>query len=239
MLIRTLIDGITRVLGVMTRRRRIAPQALPGSDSVKVNLGCGLAVASGWWNVDASLNALIAGWPSFLHRITYRASGSSRYYSEEQYRTLLRENRFVHHDLGDSIPFQSSTVDYVYTSHFLEHLFEKEGAQLLREACRVLRPGGTIRVCVPDLAYAVELYRQGHKEQMLRDYFFVEDMGSYLARHKYMYDFELLSKVLLAAGFQDVTRCGYRQGTVPDIELLDNRPDETLFVEARRPAAIS
>ena len=238
MLTRTLIDGITRILGVMTRRRRIAPEALAGSESIKVNLGCGLAVAPGWWNVDASLNALIAGWPSFLHRITYRASGSSRYYTEEQYRALLRENRFVHHDLGDSIPFQSETVDYVYTSHFLEHLFEKEGAQLLKEACRVLKPGGTIRVCVPDLAYAVELYRQGDKERVLRDYFFVEDMGSFLARHKYMYDFELLRKALLAAGFQDVTRCRYRQGTVPDIELLDNRPEDTLFMEARKSSAI-
>lgn len=234
MLIRTLIDGITRVLGVLTRRRRIAPATLPGSNSVKVNLGCGLAVAPGWWNVDASLNALIAGWPSFLHRIAYRASGSSRYYSEEQYLALLRDNRFVHHDLGDSIPFQSGTVDYVYTSHFLEHLFEKEGARLLREVCRVLKPGGTLRVCVPDLAYAVELYSHGQKERMLRDYFFVEDKGSYLARHKYMYDFELLSNALRQAGFHTVTRCSYQQGTVPDIEVLDNRPDETLFVEASK-----
>lgn len=235
MLIRTLIDGITRILGVMTRRRRIAPDALVGSVGIKVNLGCGLAVAPGWWNVDASLNAVVAGWPPFLHRIMYRVSGANRYYTEDQYRTLLRDNRFVHHDLGHSIPFQNESVDYVYTSHFLEHLFEKQGAQLLKEACRVLKRGGAIRVCVPDLAYAVELYRKGEKERMLHDYFFVEDMGSFMARHKYMYDFELLSKALLTAGFQDVTRCSYQKGAVPDIEFLDNRPEETLFVEARRP----
>lgn len=234
MLIRTLIDGITRVLGILSRRRRIAPETLAGSVGIKVNLGCGLAVAPGWWNVDASLNAMVAGWPPFLHRIMYRVSGANRYYTEDQYCTLLRDNRFVHHDLGHSIPFQNESVDYVFTSHFLEHLFEKQGAQLLKEACRVLKPDGTIRVCVPDLAYAVELYRNGEKERMLRDYFFVEDMGSFLARHKYMYDFELLSKALRTAGFQDVTRYSYRKGTVPDIEFLDNRPDETLFVEAKK-----
>lgn len=238
MLIRILIDWITRILGVMTRSRRLAPDALAGTVGIKVNLGCGLAVTSGWWNVDASLNALVAGWPSFLHRIMYRVSGANRYYTEDQYCTLLRSNRFVHHDLGHSIPFQNGSVDYVYTSHFLEHLFEHQGVQLLKEACRVLKPGGTIRVCVPDLAYAVDLYQKGEKERMLRDYFFVEDMGSFLARHKYMYDFELLSKALLAAGFHDVTRCGYREGVVPDIEILDNRPDETLFVEAKKSSGL-
>lgn len=234
MLIRSLIDGITGILGVMTRGRRLLPAALAGSVDVKVNLGCGLAVAPGWWNVDASLNALVAGAPLFFLRIMYRISGASRYYTEDQYCTLLRDNRFIHHDLGHSISFQDKSVDYVYSSHFLEHLFEKQGEQLLKETYRILKPGGTVRVCVPDLTYAIELYRKGEKERMLRDYFFVEDMGSFLARHKYMYDFELLSKALRAAGFEDITQCSYRKGEVPDIELLDNRPDETLFVEATK-----
>jgi hypothetical protein len=36
-------------------------------------------------------------------------------------------------------------------------------------------------------------------------------------------------------GFWDVEKCSYRQGKVPDIDRLDNRPDETLYVEAVKP----
>jgi hypothetical protein len=49
-----------------------------------------------------------------------------------------------------------------------------------------------------------------------------------------MYDFELLSAVLQDAGYRDIRQCRYREGEVPDLHLLDNRPEETLFVEARR-----
>ena len=69
---------------------------------------------------------------------------------------------------------------------------------------------------------------------MLGNYFFVEDDDSHYARHKYMYDFALLSEALSSAGFHDIRRCGYRQGATPDLEALDNRPDESLFVEATR-----
>ena len=70
---------------------------------------------------------------------------------------------------------------------------------------------------------------------MLENYFFVEDRESFLARHKYMYDFELLKKVLESIGYTQVTRCEYRHGRTPDIDQLDNRPEETLFVEAVKP----
>lgn len=51
-----------------------------------------------------------------------------------------------------------------------------------------------------------------------------------------MYDFDLLAQTLLAAGFAAVTLCEYQPGAVPDTERLDNRPEQTLFVEALKPA---
>jgi SAM-dependent methyltransferase len=193
-----------------------------------------LTVAPGWINVDASLNALFGGSPVILLKLLYRLSGANRYYSCDDYCRLLQQNRFVFHDLARSVPFPDQSVDVVYSSHFLEHLFRQDALCLLREAWRVLRPGGVIRVAVPDLAYALALYQTGQKEKMLQDYFFVEDLASSLARHKYMYDFELLDAALRTAGFREVRRCAFQQGQVPDLRLLDNRPEETLFVEAIR-----
>jgi len=36
------------------------------------------------------------------------------------------------------------------------------------------------------------------------------------------------------AGFVNITRCTFRKGHVPDVEVLDNRPHETLYVEAQK-----
>ena len=123
-------------------------------------------------------------------------------------------------------------ADCIFSSHFLEHLFRKDADHLLRECYRVLKPGGILRISVPDLEYAVSLYAADEKEKMLRNYYFVDDDDSYYARHKYMYDYAMLESQLTGIGFAEVARCQYRQGRVPDIEILDNRPEESLFVEA-------
>jgi len=229
-IIRTIIDASTRAIGYVRRYRRITPKIKNGV--VKLNLGCGLAVTKDWLNVDASLNALVASWPKFLHKILYRLSGSNRYYSLDEYCDLLGNHTFLHHDLSHSLPLKDQTADFIYSSHFLEHLFKNDAQNLLNESFRVLKPGGIIRVCVPDLEYAVTMYNRGEKKEMLENYFFVEDKESFLARHKYMYDFELLKDILEKIGFTNIVRCDYRKGQTPDIEILDNRPDETLFVEA-------
>jgi predicted SAM-dependent methyltransferase len=234
-MMRWLIDTATLMLGRLRRRRRVRTTRDPVDGRVKVNLGCGLAVAPGWINVDASLNAVLANLPRVLLPIAYRLSGSNRYYTREQYIGLLSGHRFVHHDLAHSLPFDDDSVDVVYSSHFVEHLFRDEAVVLMRESLRILKPGGLVRVCVPDLAHAVECYRRGFKREMLEQYFFVEDRSSFLARHKYMYDFDLLREALEAAGFTAVERRAWREGRAPDLSLLDNRPDETLFVEAEKP----
>ena len=226
---RRAINLITRFTGLLNRNRKLEPAiAFP----VKVNLGSGLAVAPGWINIDGSLNALVASWPRFAHRWLYRLSGAKHYYTIEDYCALLRGHQFVHHDLTYGIPLSDACVDYVYTSHFLEHLHKEGAAGLLRESFRVLKWGGVLRVCIPDLAFAVSLYQRGDKEKMLDTFFFVSEDESDLARHKYMYDFELLSDALRKAGFARIERAAFRSGRTPDLSTLDRHPEQTLFVEA-------
>lgn len=231
-LARTIIETCSQGIGKARRGQRVRTPV--GQGPVRVNLGCGLAVAPGWINVDGSLNALLANAPAPLHRLAYRLTGAKAYYSESHYCRLLGEHTFVHHDLSHGVPFDDAAVDFIYTSHFLEHMERAEGQRLLDESRRVLRPGGTIRVSVPDLDHAIGLYQAGKKAEMLNGYFYVDDGGSHYARHKYMYDFSLLSEALKRAGFVDVRRCAFRQGVTPDLELLDSREDESLFVEATR-----
>ena len=232
-LFRRIVDGTTLLLGHIKRRqRKKVPVAY--TSPTKVNIGCGLAIAAGWVNIDGSLNALIANLPGSIHRLAYRLTGASRYYSEQEYCRLLGRNYFVHHDLAHGIPLADDSADFIYSSHFLEHLPRRDAENLLRESCRVLKPKGTLRIVVPDLEYALSLYSVGKKEEMLTQYFFVDDDDSYYARHKYMYDFEILKGVLEKVGFHEIRRCAYQEGLTPNLDVLDNRAGESLFVEATR-----
>ena len=233
--VRWLIETLTASLCYAKRGIQVTPIAGGPDGRVKVNLGCGLAVAKGWINVDASLNALIASWPAVFHRVLYRLSGANRYYSLSDYCALLQHHTYVHRDLSYGLPFPDHSADFLYCSHFLEHLSRPDARRLLRESYRVLKSGGTLRICVPDLAYALSLYEKGDAKTMLANYFFVEDLDSSMARHRYMYDYALLEEALRDSGFSSVTRRKYREGTTPDLETLDNRPEETLFAEATKP----
>jgi predicted SAM-dependent methyltransferase len=57
----------------------------------------------------------------------------------------------IQHDLRRGLPLEDDSFDAVYHSHVLEHFHPGDAEQLLRECCRVLRPGGILRVVVPDL----------------------------------------------------------------------------------------
>ncbi len=198
-----------------------------------VNLGSGLTVAPGWIHVDGSLNALVSRLPEALLKILYQWSDNRQWFSQEQYVRILTEHRFVHHRLQYGVPLGDNTVDVIYSSHALEHIFLEEAQALLQDAYRALKEGGLIRLAVPDLEHALRLYQSGAKEQAL-EFFFSRNRSGYLNHHHYMYDFELLKNLLEKAGFVEVQRCGFRQGAMRDANILDNRPEETLFIEARK-----
>jgi SAM-dependent methyltransferase len=228
---RTMVDQLTRAVGWLYQGKCVSLAS--GARPVKVNLGSSLAVAKGWINIDGSLSALCASWPPALLKIVYRLASMSAQYSEVEYIALLKGHNFVFYNLEYGIPLPSACADYVYSSHFLEHLSKRHGARLLAEAFRVLRPGGIIRIAVPDLQQMIDAYQAGQKEAALDGIFAYLDLG-YFARHRYMYDYQMLSDRLLACGFTDVRRCAFQVGQVPDIATLDNRPG-SLVVEAAKP----
>ena len=60
--------------------------------------------------------------------------------------------------LGRSLPFRSDVFDAVYHSHLLEHFPKRYAPIFLQECFRVLKPGGVIRIAVPDLERIAQLY---------------------------------------------------------------------------------
>jgi len=52
-------------------------------------------------------------------------------------------------DVRKGLPFDTESVDYIYSCHFLEHLDGEEASEFLKEAERVLKKGATMEIIVP------------------------------------------------------------------------------------------
>ncbi len=72
-------------------------------------------------------------------------------------------------DLSRGIPFPDGEFDVVYHSHLLEHFSRTEGQAFLRDCFRVTRPGGVIRVVVPDLERITRLYLESLERAVCGD----------------------------------------------------------------------
>jgi|SRR5579875_280577 len=226
---RAIVGWSERLLGWSHRNQRIVPTKSP----VKVNLGSGLYVAPGWINIDGSLKALLAKCPAPLLRRSYSLITAPAVASAQQFVALLKNNLFIHHDLKYGIPLPDRSADFIYSSHMLHHLYYDQAVALLKEAKRVLKPGGTIRIAVPDLEYIISLYQRGQRQAALGYFFYPSVPRGELSTRRYQYDFVLLRNLLLATGFEAPRRCAFATGTVPDLSQLDRLPEETLYVEAQ------
>lgn len=64
----------------------------------------------------------------------------------------------IAHNLLNGIPFPDNSFDLVYHSHVLEHFSKEDGKRLIEECFRVLRPGGVIRIAIPNLEEIAKNY---------------------------------------------------------------------------------
>ncbi len=62
------------------------------------------------------------------------------------------------------LPFADASQDVMYAAHMLEHVEEEALAHLLKEVARVLKPGGAIRIEVPDTDKLVAAYRANDRD---------------------------------------------------------------------------
>jgi SAM-dependent methyltransferase len=67
--------------------------------------------------------------------------------------------------ITDMSMIASETVDGVFSSHNLEHLYSHEVPQSLREFLRVLKPGGLALITLPDLQFVAGLVAADQLEE--------------------------------------------------------------------------
>lgn len=203
------------------------------NNTKKVNLGCGLHCSSDWLNIDGSLTSLLGTNMTLLNKVIYKVAGSSAYYSFNDFNEVIKNKKLYWRDLTDKIPLTDNSIDIVFSSHFLEHLTKIKGEQFLNDIYRIMKPGGLVRILVPDLDLAIQKFNQGEINETLDLFFYTSEEADFSA-HKYNYTFGSLKTKLEDIGFKNVVRQSHQKGECPDIEFLDVYPDHSLYVEAKK-----
>jgi len=111
--------------------------------------------------------------------------------------------------ITDLSAIADAAAEAIYASHVYEHLSNREVGVALREAWRVLSPGGAIMIAVPDLEVLTKMLT--HPALTIQDRWHVQRMiyGGQIDAydfHKSGFTFDLLSAVLVEAGFVGVER---------------------------------
>jgi predicted SAM-dependent methyltransferase len=148
-------------------------------------------------------------------------------------------------DISQSLPFESESIQGIFTEHCLEHLSLQHAQYFLAEAWRILKLGGRIRIVVPDAEIYINTYLDWRKGQK---HIFPSGEGPTTSLfspimavnnifrnygHKYAYDFDCMRLLLENCDFSEVARCHFMDGLDP-LLLIDteSRRHESLYVEA-------
>jgi len=109
------------------------------------------------------------------------------------------------HDIKVLDMFDSESVDLLYASHVMEHIPRHELDAVIAEWRRVLKPGGVLRISVPDFDNLLKIYSASGN-----------DINSIVAQllgqeppynnHYSVWNWEFIKKFFIDRGFSDVRR---------------------------------
>jgi predicted SAM-dependent methyltransferase len=121
---------------------------------------------------------------------------------------------YSHIDFSDilNIPFEDNSVDLIYASHVFEYFDREEGLEVLKKWYSKLKPGGILRIAVPDFEAMVKLYVSGQYplKKFLGPIFGKMPMGEQTIYHKTTYDKDGLSQILSDAGFSKIEKYDWK-----------------------------
>jgi predicted SAM-dependent methyltransferase len=215
-------------------------------DKLRINVGCGQTPTNGWKNFDNSPSLRLSKYP-LLSAFLWKTGLIRKEHTS--FIQFCREHTIDYADAANGLPLQSGSVDALYSSHMLEHLDRQEAVIFLKEARRVLRIGGVIRLVVPDIRVLVEKYIETNDADafiastgltMPRARTLLERMGILAAgstQHQWMYDGRSLSRLLYAQGFTSpqILKAGETLINDPQDLNLFERLECSVYVEAMNP----
>ena len=144
-------------------------------------------------------------------------------------------------DMRKPLPFPDNSVDFVFNEHFFEHLTPDEGRASMQDLMRVLKPGGVMRIAMPDLESVVDHYLHVplDQDQVVKDFKldFIKTRAEWMNisfrwwGHQWLYDWEELTRRLDEAGYTKVKRQKLRESKHPELRGLEIRDGSILIAE--------
>lgn len=219
-----------------------APVTASTTTGIRINLGCGVVALPGWENYDKSPVMLLRRVPflrSLLVKLKILTPGHIQTWPENVQRR----------DLTKPLPQKDRTVEAIYSSHMLEHIYLEEARRLVKETFRVMAPGGIIRLALPDgelwarqlLEGAGDAQSGAHYNERLGAYPVERPKGRRLitfigggSAHKWQPTRGLVRSMLEEAGYESFRELSYQEGDLPQVAEVEVR-EESMFFEAVRP----
>lgn len=144
-------------------------------------------------------------------------------------------------DLRNPLPFADNSVDFIFNEHFIEHLTVEEAQRVIKDMMRTLKPGGVMRIAMPDLESVVDHYLHVplNKDKVIKDHHlgFVKTRAEWMNMsfrwwgHRWLYDMEELERRVREAGFDNISRCKLRKSKYPELRNLEIRDGSILIAE--------
>jgi len=146
-------------------------------------------------------------------------------------------------DIRSGLAVEDNAFDYAVSIHALPEIPYGDLDRTLLELRRVLKPGGVLRLGLPDMNKAIEAYRAGDV-----DYFLIGDedvkciSGKMIVQllwrgqSRSMFTAEFAAELLDRNQFRAIQVCSFREtkSGIPGIIELDDRPLESFFIEAAK-----
>lgn len=213
---------------------------------IKLNLGSGPSGINGWLNYDSGVLPWLSKRPQLRHLIC--ALGLL----PKNYDVAWPETQLV--DIRRSFSLDDNSVDFIYCSQVIEHFERYEALNILQEALRVLRPGGTIRVSVPDISKMLANYKAqsaqdpetaardvnvlwwGFEKDIPPSNIFAKISRLFIRDHQWHYDVVSMKKLLSEAGFQNTKTLSFRKGETPDLNRveIEIHKKHSLYLEGKK-----
>ena len=110
------------------------------------------------------------------------------------------------HEIYPLRNYADGEVDEVRASHVLEHFPHGEVANVVKEWARVLKPGGKLKIAVPDFDFIVKAYSNGHRGDYRLEHYLFGGQTDADDFHKAFFNEDKLKALLEGAGLKDVKR---------------------------------
>jgi len=146
-------------------------------------------------------------------------------------------------DIRGGLPLTADSFDYIVSIHTLPEIPYCDLDRALAELRRVLRPGGVLRLGLPDLDKAIQAYLTKDIDYFLISDEVVKSLAGkmivqllWYGRSRSMFTLEFTPELLDRNGFHSIQSCPFRQtaSPFPGIVELDDRVLESFFIEARK-----